>query len=285
MLKGIHRGNPELPVSKPLALFCAPADEDVVVPLCADLLESDSGLILRSSDRPETNAIARELLLQQAVRSDFALLFERDELRLCDLAARGALGTGSVALVVSELTRRVGARTELHRACLSGLTTPSVLDPYAGWGMDALALVGEGAQVDCVEQQPAMVALLRDAQRRVPTQLAARLKVLCGDARAVLSAPAKGRETYDVIYLDPMFVPRKKGALPSKRLQVLADLCGSVAPTPDELHNLVVLACSRASKQVVLKRRKRDPQLPGLTPTRQVIGSSVRYDIFLPSTG
>ena len=149
--------------------------------------------------------------------------------------------------------------------------------------MDALALVGEGAEVECVEQQPAMVALLRDAQRRVPTHLAARLKVTCGDALDVLRSTGQEGGAYDVVYLDPMFAPRKKGALPNKRLQFLAQLCASEAPTTKQLGDLVALACKKARKHVVLKRRKRDPQLPGMTPARQVVGTSVRYDVFLPT--
>lgn len=287
MLKVIRPGNPKRQVTSRLALFCNPADNAVVTSMCADLFAADTGLVLFGSGVPEGAQAAQErlqtLLLEQAVRTDFALLFTRDELRLCDLSARDALGSGSVALVVTELTRRVGARTELHRACLSGVSTPSVLDPYAGWGMDALALVGEGAEVECVEQQPAMVALLRDAQRRVPTHLAARLKVTCGDALDVLRSTGQEGGAYDVVYLDPMFAPRKKGALPNKRLQFLAQLCASEAPTTKQLGDLVALACKKARKHVVLKRRKRDPQLPGMTPARQVVGTSVRYDVFLPT--
>jgi len=260
--------------------------------MCADLFAVETGLIPLASGMPQSAQDVREQMqeqlqtraLEQTVRTDFVLVFQRDELRLCDLSARDALGAGSVALAVADLNRRMGSRTELHRAVLEGMSTPSVLDPYAGWGMDALALVGEGAQVDCVEQQPAMVALLRDAQRRVPTHLAARLNVLYGDALEVLRATDQQGEVYDVVYLDPMFAPRKKGALPNKRLQFLAQLCADEAPNTVQLRDLVALARKKVRKRVVLKRRKRDPQLPGLTPARQIVGASVRYDVFLPSS-
>lgn len=248
--------------------------------LCTGLLDGDNALVVMEQAASPTAEVARELLPGQDVRADFALLFERDELLLCDLRLRGALGGGGVALVVAELTRRAGSRTELQRACLEGLNAPSVLDPFAGWGMDAFALVGAGARVDCVEQQPALVALLRDAQRRVTARFAEHLNVRRGDAFGVLSEMASG--VCDVIYLDPMFVPRKKGALPNKRLQYLAQLCESRPPGDAELAALVELACTKAGRQVVLKRRKRDGALTGCVPLRQVVGASVRYDIFAP---
>lgn len=246
--------------------------------LCGDLLRGNNALLLLSDSLPTSDKMAQQALAKKGVRTDFALLFARDELRLCKLGARGEFGHNSVALVVAELARRVGARTELQRACLAGLGAPRVLDAFAGWGMDAFALVGEGASVHCIEQQPALCALLRDAQRRVPAQYAARLSVQCGDALALLQSAERG--AYDVIYLDPMFVTRKKGALPNKRLQFLAQLCESPPFGPTDLMQLVELARAKVAKHVVLKRRKRDPELIGGVPDRQVVGASVRYDIY-----
>ena len=285
-----------------LAVFCAAVDRASVRELGAQLLHGESALLVCAQGVPHSGEDAMRILQQVqeqsrqqrpselrslAVRTDFALVFARDELRLCKFserggfAARGAFGANSVALVVADLTRRVGARTELQRACLTGLRAPRVLDAFAGWGMDAFALVGEGATVHCVEQQPALCALLCDAKRRVPSHMAERLQVTCDDALSALDRVSHG--DYDVVYLDPMFPPRKKGALPNKRLQFLAELCEGSPPGLVDLVELIDLACSKAKHCVVLKRRKRDPLLAGRAPDRQVVGASVRYDIYAAS--
>ena len=293
------RGNPEPDAVGRLVIFCATTDRDSVAELCGELLRGERGLLLCAEGVPKSSEDAMRILeltwyqrrqenslcaTVPDVRTDFALLFTRDKLRLCkfsrrgEFQGRGAFDANSAALVVADLARRVGARTELQRACLTGLSAPRVLDAFAGWGMDAFALVGEGATVHCVEQQPALCALLCDAKRRVPAYMAQRLHVRCDDALGALGRAE--RAYYDVIYLDPMFPARKKGALPNKRLQFLAELCESNPPGLADLAELIDLACSKAGKHVVLKRRKRDPLLASRGPVRQVIGASVRYDIY-----
>ncbi|MEM7220074.1 MAG: class I SAM-dependent methyltransferase [Pseudomonadota bacterium] len=184
-------------------------------------------------------------------------------------------------LDLDEVTRRLGARSELLRACLGraagGATT--VLDPFAGWGVDALCLAARGATVRCTEREPAMVALLRDALRRGPPAWRERVQVDWAEASSALADPAP----VDLVYLDPMFPPRRKGALPNKRLQWLARLGDLSHPTGDadtELADWLRLARRRATDRVVVKRRRRDPVLA--TPEWRILGTAVRYDIYRP---
>ena len=257
-----------MPAARLLTL-CESSDA-VLTALLAEL----PGLVV-ATDVDMANLSALGTLMQQhALETDFLLLFERDELVLCRADAKGRFGKHRIALDTSAVVKRASAVTELHRACLGARGgSVRVLDLFAGWGMDAFALAAAGARVTCVEMQPAMVALLRDATRRIQADIAERLTILHGDGLSYLSA--QNAQEMDVIYLDPMFPARRKGALPNKRLQWLAELTrgDSVALAP-----LLELASTRARKQVVLKRRRNDPVIG--SPVRQLSGSSVRYDIY-----
>jgi len=243
------------------------------------LIAQLSDLVLTTeTDLADTDAICR-LIEQHKLEPEFLLHFERDMLHLCKADAKGRFDKQQTALNVASVIRRAGSATELHRACLGGTAGDSmqVLDLFAGWGMDAFALAASGATLTCVEFQPAMVALLRDATRRVAPQVSDRLSVTQGDALAFLQAQQSN--VFDVVYLDPMFPARNKGALPNKNLQWLAQLTADDARTDSvTLDVLINMALSKANKQVVLKRRRKDPVVG--TPDRQIAGSSVRYDIY-----
>ncbi len=256
-----------------MLVFCRSEDKACLAPLIIGL----PGLLLVDGLDSSDAASVADLIAAHNLQSTFALRFERDELQLCKADRHGRFDRDSVSLLPADLQRRSGTGTEIRRACLG--QTPAagvrILDVFAGWGMDAWALAAAGARVTCVELQPPMVALLRDAARRVPTELAARIDVVHGEAIDHLLHLQQ--RSFDVIYLDPMFPPRKKGALPGKRLQWLAEIAGNATIEVDEL---VSLARAKAGKQVVLKRRRKDP-LVGV-PARQVVGTSVRYDIYVP---
>ena len=82
-------------------------------------------------------------------------------------------------------------------------------------------------------------------------------------------------EQFDTVYLDPMFPPRDKTALPRKSAQVLGDLLGE---SGDDLHDLVSAAIRRARGRVVVKRRRHDATCA--QPDWQIIGRSVRFDVY-----
>lgn len=239
------------------------------------LLSQLPGLVVTTEVDVTETAAVRELIQTHELEPDFLLHFERDELLLCKADAKGRFGTQRVSLDTSAVVRRKTSSTELHRACLGGNADAQVkvLDLFAGWGMDGFALAAAGAEVTCVELQPAMVALLRDATRRIHTDVARRVKVVHGDALGFMHGLRNGE--MDVIYLDPMFPSRNKGALPNQRLQWLAAFTAGDSVPVD---TLIEAALSKANKQVVLKRRRKDPVIGA--PARQVSGSSVRYDIY-----
>ncbi len=166
----------------------------------------------------------------------------------------------------SELQRRADQAGELARACDAG-AAPVVLDALAGWGVDGLVLASRGCRVTLVERHPMLSALEQDLARRSGLAAVSRY----GDGFEVIG---EGR-CYDVVYLDPLFPERRKGALPGKRMQLLAALT-----TPDSrpLETWLDAAIAAARRRVVLKRRLKDPQCR--TPDWQITGRTVRYDVY-----
>ncbi|MEM8768090.1 MAG: class I SAM-dependent methyltransferase [Pseudomonadota bacterium] len=165
--------------------------------------------------------------------------------------------------------RRLAGDFMLGRACgLKRGVTLSIVDATAGLGVDAMALALRGQRLTLIERQPQLWALLVDLKARLGlTEVTLRRL----DHRTALTA----QEPVDVIYFDPMFPQRRKGALPGKAMQYLAALVDDDGEFDE---NLINLARERARQRVVLKRRARDPAL--LSPDWSIRGRSVRYDVY-----
>ncbi len=142
----------------------------------------------------------------------------------------------------------------------------------AGWGTDGLTLARLGCRVRMLEVSPLVFAMLADRLRR---------SGLCADAEladARLRMPGPDGERYDVVYLDPMFPPRNKTALPAKPLQVLREVVGEEAP---DVLELLEIARRRALSRVVIKQRVHGPVVGD--PDWQVTGRTVRFDVYHPT--
>jgi 16S rRNA (guanine1516-N2)-methyltransferase len=178
-----------------------------------------------------------------------------------------------VALESRDLSRRLkqGRRLLLARAC-DARDGVSVLDAMAGLGLDGLTLARLGCTVTLCERHPMVHDLLRDGAVRLAPELVGTgaITIVHADASDLLRSGAR----YDVVYFDPMFPPRSKSALPSKRSAYLADLVGCSGP----LAPLIELARECARLRVVVKRRRHDA--PVIEPDFQLIGRSVRFDVY-----
>ena len=146
-----------------------------------------------------------------------------------------------------------------------------MLDATAGWGTDGLALARLGCHVRMLETNPQVFAMLDDRLRRTGVRAATEW----ADARSRMRSP--DGERYDVVYLDPMFPPRNKTALPARPLQVLREIVGDEAPDASEL---LALARRRALSRVVMKQRAHGPAVG--QPDWRVIGRTVRFDVYRP---
>ncbi len=189
------------------------------------------------------------------------------ELRARDDAA-------GVYLDLDEVQRRLrqGRKLALAKACgvQPGLR---VLDGMAGLGLDGITLAMLGCDVLMVERDPQLFMLLQDAIARARGDVPLALSIECreGDVRDLLARHVE----FDTVYLDPMFPPRDKTALPRKSAQVLGHLLGA---SNEDLGELVAAAIPCARRRVVVKRRRHD--VVWLQPDWQIVGRSVRFDVY-----
>lgn len=156
----------------------------------------------------------------------------------------------------------------------------TVFDTTAGLGREAFLLAAMGCDVTLFERHPIVAANLEAAlaQAKLDPELApivARMTLhsQCAIAFLTLTPPT---EFPDVIYCDPMFVPRTKSAAVKKELQQLQQLVGQ----DEDAEQLVSIAKQFAKKRVVVKRSLRSSYLTG-TPEYSLTGRSHRYDIYI----
>ena len=158
---------------------------------------------------------------------------------------------------------------------------PTVFDATAGLGRDALLLACLGCTVTAVERSPILGVMLRDALYRAAESpqlgeiIQHRLTLLVGDAVDVLTRPSEP-DAPEVVYLDPMFPPKSKSALPKKEMRILRRLVGDdrdCAPLFDA-------ARRAAHNRVVVKRHPHAPPLAP-DPTLTFKSKLARYDVYL----
>ncbi|UCH52784.1 MAG: class I SAM-dependent methyltransferase [Pseudomonadota bacterium] len=176
---------------------------------------------------------------------------------------------GPVYVDFTQPRRMISRRDPLVRAL--GKHTRTVVDVTAGLGQDAYRLASLGFEVIAIERNPIVAALLEDGLRR--TVETAGLRLLCGDARALLRAmePAP-----DAVLIDPMFpTKRRRSAAVRKEMRLLRALVGD-DPDATELFGLC-RTCAR--ERVVVKRPDHAPPLAG-NPSHSYAGKLVRYDVY-----
>jgi len=178
-------------------------------------------------------------------------------------------------------TRHVGIRRRTHplaRAVGRDAELRQVLDGTAGLGRDAFVLACLGYTVTAVERAPVIHALFADGLERLLADprgrelVGERLTLHHGDCEEWL-----GREPPPaVVYLDPMFPPRKKSALVKKEMQLFQRLLGQEDNGP------ALLAAARqvATRRAVVKRPVWADPLAS-DADYSVTGAKVRFDVYL----
>lgn len=218
----------------------------------------------------------------------YSLLLEPDGLDLFDHQLEVKVRADFVNATVAYRVDKGGRKDEMLAKAVgvksAGL---NILDLTAGLGGDAFILSSLGCTVRLVERNPIVRALLteglrsarevanRTQERRLQDTLD-RMHLLEGEASTVLTSDSV-RMPPDVIYLDPMFPKRSKGALVKKEMQVLQALVGA----DEDADGLLVGAMQMARKRVVVKRPKMAPCLDDREPSHVIRGKSNRYDIYM----
>lgn len=156
-----------------------------------------------------------------------------------------------------------------------------VLDATAGLARDAFILASLGCQVTAVEKSPVIAALVKDAMERGRTQppvkkILDRMTLIVGDSLVVMTSASD----WDVIYLDPMFPPSDKSALPKKEMQILHRFFQESAADLEPQNALLLDAALSRAPRVVVKRPAHGPPLKGGADL-EFKGNSTRFDVYL----
>jgi len=172
---------------------------------------------------------------------------------------------------------------------LKGNRSPTVWDMTAGFGRDAFILACGGCRVHMLEKSKLVGELLADGIRRLGLEQDARMKNTFGlmsmcilDSSNIPAIRASGEIPADcakpeVAYIDPMFPPKGKAALPKKDLQVLQELIGS-GGAEIELFNAAYNLCQ---SKVVVKRPIKGKHLADRTPSYCIKGTKNRFDVYV----
>jgi 16S rRNA (guanine1516-N2)-methyltransferase len=158
---------------------------------------------------------------------------------------------------------------------------PHIIDATAGLGRDAFLLASLGATVTMIERSTDMHALLLDGMVRaldtggVTAEIISRMTLIHGDAIQLLPSLSP-----EIVFVDPMHPPRNKSALVKAEMRQIRAIVG----IDDDQTRLMQTALAHASRRVVLKWPAKTAPMADIPPaSHQIIGKSVRYDVFMRS--
>ena len=164
---------------------------------------------------------------------------------------------------------------------LSGGKSPTVLDATAGLGRDAFVLASLGSTVTLIERSPIVVRLVEDALKRAAgepdvSMIVSRMTLVEADAIDYMSTLDEAAKP-DVIYLDPMYPPRKKSAQIKKEMRLLQMLLED----KEDAAELLTRALECAHQRVVVKRPGYAECLGGVEPTMAIKSKKHRFDVYV----
>jgi 16S rRNA (guanine1516-N2)-methyltransferase len=171
----------------------------------------------------------------------------------------------------------VNAKQPFNRA-LAPVRNGTVIDATAGLGGDSLQLARMADKVISIERHPVVFALLISALHKAIQDgwsAAEKIEPLHGNASDIIPhLPAS-----DVIFLDPMFPPkRKSSALPPKSVRLLRTLVGEDLDEDE----LLTVARRHAVRRIVVKRQLHAPLMASDSLAIHE-GKVVRYEVYAPA--
>lgn len=159
-----------------------------------------------------------------------------------------------------------------------------VCDATAGFGEDAYLMAVLSPKVLMMEQHPVVFALLHAEWQRAyqaGDPQAQRMQVIGGNAIDYWSSGL--HEPTDVVYLDPIYPDSGKSSLREQSMRALKQLLGPEMLNEQAAQEGALLEAARSAciYRVVVKRPRKAPLLSGQAPNHQILGRSIRYDIYL----
>ena len=157
----------------------------------------------------------------------------------------------------------------------------NIIDATAGLGYDSFILASIGAKVTLIERSQKMYELLQNGIDEGISfggeieKIINRMELLFGDSKDILP-----KLTPEVIMIDTMYKDRKKTALVKNNMRLVRDIVG---PDSDYI-DLLKVALNCATNRVVLKQpRYAEPIKEIRKCSHQILGKTIRYDVFMTS--
>ena len=168
------------------------------------------------------------------------------------------------------LAKAVGMKSNKNR---------NIIDATAGLGYDSFILASIGAKVTLIERSQKMHELLQNGIDEGKSfggeieKIINRMELLFGDSKDILP-----KLSPEVIMIDTMYKDRKKTALVKNNMRLVRDIVG---PDSDYI-DLLKIALNCATNRVVLKQpRYAEPIKEIRKCSHQILGKTIRYDIFM----
>lgn len=175
----------------------------------------------------------------------------------------------------------------LLKACGSKPPNGCVWDCTAGYGVDSLILSVKFPYVVMFERHPIIFELLSNGLERSRQSLRNMDTCLFNmnahhiDQNFISTLPPTHQQPA-VIYLDPMFPPKRKGGIAGRNMQIFHHLFDSIPlEFEDDDESLLLKALEITQYRVVMKRPRHSPPVSEqVRPSVVLEGRSSRYDIF-----
>ncbi len=151
-----------------------------------------------------------------------------------------------------------------------------VVDGTAGLGGDSFAFLAAGFRVLACEASPAVAWWLQTAIDRAQRCAPLLWQDFCGLKNNFYQEVILEMAEPFVLYLDEMFPERQKSALNSKALRILKKLAVEQPSPAWEFFNQ-----QKQLQRLVIKRPLRAAGLLAAPPSYQLLGSAVRFDIYV----
>lgn len=148
-----------------------------------------------------------------------------------------------------------------------GKELPSVLDATGGFLGDSLLLLSLGiTNLTVYEKHPVLANLIANALSLASVTMNFRAENV-----------QECKDTFDVVYFDPMYEEYNKKTAPKKEMQILREI-GTGEENNSELASKLL---GVARERLVIKRSIKASYLL-LSPNHSIKGKSTRFDIYLP---
>ncbi|NMP30677.1 class I SAM-dependent methyltransferase [Thalassotalea sp. M1531] len=156
--------------------------------------------------------------------------------------------------------------------------TPNTLDATAGLGRDAFVLASLGCKVTLIERNPVVAALLDDGIERAKlnievSEIAQHMKLIHQSSISEMTE----LDSFDVVYLDPMYPHKEKSAQVKKEMRVFQSLVGADL----DADQLLAPALKLADYRVVVKRPTYAGYLDDKKPSTEIKMKKNRFDVYV----